>query len=114
MSHTPTRGPWKVIGLSEDIDEDHASSWIEIGIDPSHSEPHVIARVGETWKRYTVDSNHAIVDEREANAAFIVKACNSHEELCRALAFAKSVILSGEQMTPTAEKIINDALAKAA
>lgn len=72
MSHTPTpwfiNGPWHIQSQT-DIEGYRANG------EPIPALPKIIAKLTP-------------IVEREANAAFIVRACNAHEELVKALRYA--------------------------
>lgn len=79
--HTPT--PWHDSGLSDTL----PGGFIE-------------ARNGKNICLYYAGPETAVGDQGKANAAFIVRACNAHEELVAALRGARSDltwVLSGDK-----------------
>ncbi len=72
---------------------------------------HQIAAMGKTVAH--IYCTKRMEAEDEANAALIVRAVNSHETMFTALAFAQSVIKSGEPWTAQCDEIIGTALTAA-
>lgn len=97
--HTP--GPWR---MADDYDEKDISIGVRANGFPFEYQP---ARAGGHDQK-----------EAEANAAFIVKACNSFDELVSALqdclaALDNQAVVNGGEAYPAARSIARAALARA-
>lgn len=99
MSHTPT--PWKLGPTGDTVDDANGLELLRMYEADGREEPTALPY--------------------RANAAFIVRACNSHEELLSALKRAREALKANEEITGTWElyqaspemKAIHAAIAKA-
>lgn len=63
----------------------------------------------DSWEIIDEDGKHICLVVDKPDRDYIIKVVNSHEKLVEAFGLARSMLLGGENMTPKAEEIFEQA-----
>ena len=64
----------------------------------------------DSWEIIDEDGKYICLAVNTPDRDYIIKVVNSHEKLVKAFGLARSMLLGGEDMTPKAEEIFEQAL----